>query len=88
MGLQRMLSSDSPSRRPRGSQKRRGSSVKCWHGGDHTNLKVRKAKTGRHRWALDGDTTDLIRGLARLLPDWSMASLLNRSGKATGRGNT
>ena len=58
-----------------------------WQGGDHTALSVRKNKTGQHRWGIDGETGDLVRGLARLLPDKDIASLLNRAGKRTGRGN-
>jgi len=59
-----------------------------WQGGDHTQLKVRKNPTGKHRWTLDDATEDLIRALARLLPDKAIASLLNRSGKMTGRNNS
>ena len=56
--------------------------------GNHTQLKVKKNTHGRHRWTLDEETEDLIRGLARLLPDKAIASLLNRSGKVTGRNNS
>jgi hypothetical protein len=59
-----------------------------WQGGDHTQLKVKKNTAGKHRWTLDEETEDLIRGLARLLPDKAIASLLNRSGKVTGRNNS
>src|SRR4051794_11630089 len=59
-----------------------------WQGGDHTELKVRKNSTGKHRWTLDEETEDLIRNLARLSPDKAIASLLNRSGKLTGRNNS
>ena len=59
-----------------------------WQGGDHTALKVRKNKPGLHRWAVEGETVDLIRSLARLMPDKAIAALLNRAGKRTGRGNT
>ena len=58
-----------------------------WQGGDHTELTVRKNRTGRHRWTTDAETGDLVRELARLMPDRSMASLLNRLGKRTGKGN-
>ena len=58
-----------------------------WHGGDHTELTVRKNRSGQHRWTTDAETGDLIRELARLLPDRSIASLLNRVGKRTGKGN-
>jgi excisionase family DNA binding protein len=59
-----------------------------WQGGDHTQLKVKKNTAGKHRWTLDEETEDLIRGLARLLPDKAIASLLNRSSKLTGRNNS
>ena len=58
-----------------------------WQGGDHTELTVRKNRTGQHRWATDAETGDLVRQLARLMPDRSIASLLNRAGKRTGKGN-
>jgi hypothetical protein len=59
-----------------------------WQGGDHTRLDVRKNKTGQNRWATDADVVDLVRVLARQMPDQAVASVLNRSGKSTGRGNS
>jgi excisionase family DNA binding protein len=59
-----------------------------WHGGDHTEFQVRKNRTGHHRWAVEAETGELIRALSRLMPDWSIAAVLNRAGKRTGRGNT
>jgi DNA invertase Pin-like site-specific DNA recombinase len=59
-----------------------------WQGGDHTQLNVRKARSGEHRWILDAPTTDIIRELARHVPDYRIASILNRAGKRTGRDNT
>ena len=59
-----------------------------WQGGDHTELTVIKARTGEHRWMLDAETTDIIREVARLMPDMQIASLLNRAGKRTGRDNS
>jgi hypothetical protein len=59
-----------------------------WQGGDHTQLNVRKARSGEHRWILDATTTDIIRELARQVPDLRIASILNRAGKRTGRENT
>lgn len=58
-----------------------------WHGGDHSTLKVKKNRTGQHRWSVDGETIDLVRVLARQMPDKAIASVLNRAGKTTGRGN-
>ena len=59
-----------------------------WQGGDHTRLGVKKNKAGQNRWATDADVVELVRVLARQLPDESIAALLNRSGKSTGRGNS
>jgi hypothetical protein len=58
-----------------------------WQGGDHTALSVRKNKAGHHRWGATPDIEELIRALARQLPDKAIASLLNRLGKTTGRQN-
>ena len=58
-----------------------------WQGGDHTELTVRKNRVGQHRWATDAETGGVVRQLARLMPDRSIASLLNRAGKRTGKGN-
>jgi excisionase family DNA binding protein len=58
-----------------------------WHGGDHSSLKVKKNRTGQHRWSAEGETIDLVRVLARQMPDKAIASVLNRAGKTTGRGN-
>ena len=59
-----------------------------WQGGDHTRLTVKKNKAGRNRWVTDADVIDLVRVLARQLPDESIAAMLNRSGKSTGRGHS
>lgn len=59
-----------------------------WHGGDHTALKVRKNRTGQHRWSATADVVDLVRVLARQMPDKAIAAVLNRAGKSTGRGNS
>jgi DNA invertase Pin-like site-specific DNA recombinase len=58
-----------------------------WQGGDHTALAVKKSRTGQHRWTVEPETDELIRALARLMPDKAIASLLNRLGKKTGRLN-
>jgi DNA invertase Pin-like site-specific DNA recombinase len=59
-----------------------------WQGGDHSQLKVRKARNGETRWTLDATTADIIKELARQVPDLRIASILNRAGKRTGRDNT
>ena len=58
-----------------------------WQGGDHTEVTVRKHRTGNHRWTTDAETGALIAELARLMRDRSIASLLSRLGKTTGKGN-
>jgi DNA invertase Pin-like site-specific DNA recombinase len=58
-----------------------------WHGGDHTQLDVKKNKAGQTRWTTSADVVELVRVLARQMPDTSVAAVLNRSGKVTGRGN-
>lgn len=58
-----------------------------WQGGDHTEVTVRKNRPGHHRWTTDAETGDLIAELARVVPDRSIASLLSRLGKTTGKGN-
>ncbi len=58
-----------------------------WQGGDHTALKLKMNRAGKHRWTVPEDTLSLIQELARLMPDQQIARLLNRAGKPTGRGN-
>ena len=59
-----------------------------WRGGDHTDLSVRRRKPGQTRTATNADTGDLIRQMARLMPDHSITAFLNRAGKRTGKGNS
>jgi hypothetical protein len=49
-----------------------------WQGGDHTALKVKKNAAGKHRWTVAEETEVLIRELARLMPDKTIAAVLNR----------
>lgn len=59
-----------------------------WQGGDHTSLTIQKNRAGQSRWATDVEVVDLVRALARQMPDQTIAALLNRSGKATSHGNS
>jgi excisionase family DNA binding protein len=59
-----------------------------WQGGDHTEMTVKKNKIGQTRWTVEADVVELVRVLARQLPDMAIAAILNRSGKLTGRGAT
>jgi DNA invertase Pin-like site-specific DNA recombinase len=58
-----------------------------WQGGDHTALRVAKNRVGQHRWSTDAGVVELVNALARQMPDQAIASVLNRAGKSTGRGN-
>jgi DNA invertase Pin-like site-specific DNA recombinase len=59
-----------------------------WQGGDHTRLKLKKNRAGQTHWSTDDDVIGLIEALARQMPDKSIAAVLNRSRRQTGRGNT
>ena len=59
-----------------------------WAGDDHTALRVRKNRTGQHRWSVDADVVELARAMARQMPDPAIAAVLNRTGMSTGKGNT
>ena len=58
-----------------------------WQGGDHTPLQVKKNAPGKSRWTVEEDVEVLVRELARMMPDQSIAAVLNRAGKRTGRQN-
>jgi len=59
-----------------------------WNGGDHTALAVLKNRVGQHRWKTSPATEQLIGDLARVAPDQSIAAILNRLGRRTGKGHT
>ena len=59
-----------------------------WQGGDHTRLEVVKNRSGQNRWKTDVTTEQLVRQLARLLPDHSIAPVLNRLGIRSAKGHT
>jgi hypothetical protein len=59
-----------------------------WQGGDHTRLEIKKNRAGQTRWSTNDDVIGLIDVLARQMPDKTIAAVLNRSGKQTGRGNS
>jgi DNA invertase Pin-like site-specific DNA recombinase len=59
-----------------------------WQGGDHTRLAVKRNRAGQTRWTTDAEVIDLVRALARQMPDETIAAVLNRSGKSTGHGNS
>jgi hypothetical protein len=59
-----------------------------WQGGDHTRLTVPKNRPGEHRWTGSAAVGDLVRGLARQLPDAAIAAALNRCCAMTGKGDS
>lgn len=59
-----------------------------WKGGDHTSLEVMKSCAGQHRWKTSPTTEHLIEDLARLLPDATIASVLNRIGMRSAKGHS
>jgi excisionase family DNA binding protein len=59
-----------------------------WQGGDHTELTLKKNQTGQHRYVTNADTVELIRSLARIQPDVTIASILNRIGCRTAHGKS
>jgi excisionase family DNA binding protein len=59
-----------------------------WKGGDHTAIELRKSRAGEHRWKTSATTEQLIHDLARLLPDASIAAVLNRLGIRSAKGHT
>jgi excisionase family DNA binding protein len=59
-----------------------------WKGGDHTTLEVVKNRPGEHRWKTSAEIERLIRDLARLVPDRTIAAILNRFGMTTAKGHT
>jgi len=59
-----------------------------WKGGDHTELDVQRSRHGEHRWKTSAATEQLIQELARLLPDGSIAAVLNRLGIRSAKGHT
>ena len=60
-----------------------------WQGGDHTELRLQKTPAGRrHSQVTNTDTIELIRSLARLQPDGSIAATINRLGHRTAHEQT
>jgi hypothetical protein len=59
-----------------------------WAGGSHTQLTVRKNKTGDHNNVNSEEVTELIRELALICEDRAIVSILNRLGYRTGHANT
>ncbi len=58
-----------------------------WEGGIHTQLSVKKNRTGEHRNCTDKATVEIIGELTKILSDKAIAPILNRLKIKTGAGN-
>ena len=58
-----------------------------WKGGKHTALKIAKNRSGQHGRSTNREVVEVVRELARRLPDGQIARILNRLGYQTGAGN-
>jgi len=59
-----------------------------WRGGQHSELRVRKPKTGEHGCATAEDALEVMRSMAGRWSDEHIAATLNRMGLPTGQGKT
>jgi excisionase family DNA binding protein len=59
-----------------------------WNGGRHSELRVRKNKTGHHNRATDAEAINVIRQMSGRYPDDQIAATLNRLGFRTGYDHT
>lgn len=59
-----------------------------WKGGQHSELRVRKPKTGEHGCTTSDQALDVIRSMAGRWSDQDIAASLNRMGMPTGQGKT
>ena len=59
-----------------------------WAGGVHTQLRVARNRTGKHRHCTDKNVIELLRELVKVCSDADIAAILNRLGYRTGAGNT
>ncbi len=59
-----------------------------WRGGQHSELRVRKPRTGEHGCATTEDALAVMRSMAGCWSDEHIAASLNRMGMPTGQGKT
>lgn len=59
-----------------------------WRGGQHSELRVRKPRTGEHGRTTAEDALEVVRSMAGRWSDEHIAATLNRMGLTTGQGNT
>jgi hypothetical protein len=58
-----------------------------WAGGRHTELRVRRRRSGEHGRRTDTEAVELVKQMAGKFPDELIAGTLNRLGLKTGAGN-
>jgi DNA invertase Pin-like site-specific DNA recombinase len=59
-----------------------------WKGGQHSELRTHKPKTGEHRKRISSEADAIIQSMAGKWSDEQIAATLNRMGFQTGQGNT
>jgi len=59
-----------------------------WRGGQHSELRVRKPRTGEHGRTTADDALEVVRSMAGRWSDEHIAATLNRMSLTTGQGNT
>ena len=59
-----------------------------WQGGQHSQLRVRKPKTGEHGCSTPEEALAVMRSMAGRWSDKDIAASLNRMGMPTGQGKT
>jgi DNA invertase Pin-like site-specific DNA recombinase len=59
-----------------------------WQGGVHTQLRVKRNRTGQHGRGTTGDVRTIIGALSKVCTDATIAATLNRLGYRTGTGKT
>lgn len=59
-----------------------------WSGGKHSQLRLPRNKTGKHRRCADLKVVEIVRQMAGKYKDEQIAATLNRLGMRTGAGNT
>jgi hypothetical protein len=58
-----------------------------WSGGVHSELSVPRLRAGEHCYKSPQEVVDMIRDLAKVCDDNTIAAVLNRNGITTGKGN-
>jgi hypothetical protein len=59
-----------------------------WQGGQHSQLRIRKPRTGEHGCSTSDEALAVVRSMAARWSDQDIAASLNRMGLRTGQGKT